>query len=95
MVVGVCHIEFLIHESQSLKSKRRVLKKVIANIQNRFNVSVAEVGSNDLWQRGEIGIAVVGSDKVVINSLLDKLLNYVEELGVAEVIDHHIELLDC
>ncbi|MCK4739133.1 MAG: DUF503 domain-containing protein [Deltaproteobacteria bacterium] len=94
MVIGICHVEFLIHESCSLKSKRRVLKKIIANIQNRYNISVAEVGSNDLWQRGEIGIAVVGNDKAHLNSLLDKALNYIETLGLAEVIDHSIEFFN-
>ncbi len=93
MVVGVCHILFIVHESNSLKAKRQVLKKLVDKIRNRFNVSVAEVGSNDLWQKGEIAISTVGTDGAVINSLLDKVLNFVEDLGIVEVIDHSIELI--
>lgn len=94
MVVGVCHIDLLIHDKQSLKGKRQVLKKLVDNVRNRFNVSVAEVGSHELWQRAELGVSVVGSDRAVINSLLDKVLNFIEGLHLVEIIDHQIELVN-
>jgi len=95
MVVGVCHIGILIHDNRSLKGKRRVLKKVMENVKNRFNVSVAEVGSQDLWQRAEIGVSAVGSDGSVINSLMDRILNFIEGLHVVEIVEHDIELINC
>ena len=94
MVVGVCHIDLLIHDKQSLKGKRQVLKKLVDNVRNRFKVSVAEVGSHELWQRAELGVSVVGSDRAVINSLLDKVLNFIEGLHLVEIIDHQIELVN-
>ncbi|MFZ3072242.1 MAG: DUF503 domain-containing protein [Thermodesulfobacteriota bacterium] len=94
MVVGVCHIGLLIHGSQSLKDKRQILKKVIEGARNRFNVSVAEVGSQDLWQKAEIGISVVGSDVSVINSVVDRLINFIEDMHAAEIIDHDIEFIN-
>lgn len=94
MVVGVCHIGLIIHGNHSLKGKRRVLKKVVDKVKNRFNVSIAEVGSNDLWQRAEIGLTAVGNDRAFINSLLDKVVDFIEGLHVAEVIDHHIEVIN-
>ena len=94
MVVGVLQIDLHIHESQSLKAKRGCLRKVVSRIRNTFEVSVAEVGSQDLWQRAKIGIAVIGNDRSVVNQRLDHVLNFVDSLGTAEVIDHSIELIN-
>lgn len=95
MVVGVCHIDLLIHGNHSLKGKRQILKKVIERVKNRFNVSVAEVGSHDLWQRAEIGLSIVGNDRAFVNSLLDKVLDFIEDLHIVEVSDHEIDLINC
>jgi uncharacterized protein YlxP (DUF503 family) len=94
MVVGVCTVTLVLHDSHSLKDKRQVLKSVIEKVRNRFNVSVAETGSNDLWQRAEIGIAAVGNDKAFVNSVLDHVLNFIEGMHMAEVTDSGIELLN-
>lgn len=95
MVVGVCGISLLIHDSQSLKDKRQVIKSLQEKVRNRFNVSVAEVGSNDVWQRAELGVAAVGNDRAFINSVIDKVVNFIEDLHVAEIIDHRIEIINC
>ncbi|MFQ5736554.1 MAG: DUF503 domain-containing protein [Thermodesulfobacteriota bacterium] len=95
MVLGVCHITLMLHDCHSLKGKRKVIKSVMEKVKNRFNVSVAEVGSNDLWQRAEIGVCVVGNDRAFINSVLDKVMNFVEGLALAEVTGHDIELINC
>ncbi len=95
MVVGVCHIGLLIHDNHSLKGKRQVLKKVVERVKNRFNVSVAEVGSQDLWQRADIGVSTVGSDKALINSLLDRVVNFIAGLHIFEIIDYEIEIINC
>ena len=94
MVVGVCTVTLVIHDSHSLKDKRQVLKSVIEKGRGRFNVSVAETGANDLWQRAEIGIAAVGNDKAFVNSVLDRALNFIEGMHLAEVTDTGIELLN-
>jgi uncharacterized protein YlxP (DUF503 family) len=54
---------------------------------------VAEVGSNDVHQRAEIGFSLIGNDKSLINSKLDKALNFVDMLGLAEIIDTEMELI--
>jgi uncharacterized protein YlxP (DUF503 family) len=95
MVVGVCHICLLIHDNHSLKGKRQVLKKVVGKVKNRFNVSVAEIGCHDLWQRAEIGFSAVGNDRAFINSLLDKVVDFIEDLHIVEIIDHDIEVINC
>lgn len=94
MVVGICQVDLIIHSSNSLKDKRQVLKAIIGRVKSRFNVSAAEIGDNDVWQRSQIGFAVVGNDSGHINSMLDKTLNFIESLHMAEVIDHRIEIMN-
>jgi uncharacterized protein YlxP (DUF503 family) len=93
MVVGVGAITFRLHDCHSLKEKRRVVKAVIAQLRNNFNASVAEVADNDMHQQAVVGFSMVGNDKAVINSKIDKLFNLAEELGLAEVIDTEMELI--
>jgi uncharacterized protein YlxP (DUF503 family) len=92
MVVGIGIITLRLHECRSLKGKRKIVKSIISQIRNKFNASVAEVGSNDIYQRAQIGFSLVGNDKSVINSKLDKTFNLVDALGLAEIIDTEMEL---
>jgi uncharacterized protein YlxP (DUF503 family) len=94
MVVGIGIVTFRLHDCHSLKGKRRVVKSIIAHVRNKFNASVAEVGMNDVHQRAEIGFSLVGNDRQVINSKIDKIFNMIEELGLAEVIDSEMEIIN-
>ncbi len=94
MVVGLGHIALRLHGCRSLKEKRQVVKTVIHRLQDKFGVSAAEVGANDMHQRAEIGLALVGNDRLLINSMLDKIFNFVDNLGLAEVIDTEMEILN-
>ena len=94
MVVGVLQLDLRIHDCQSLKAKRGVIRQLISKVRNTFEVAVAEVGDQDLWQRARLGVAAVGNDKSVINQRLDHVLNFVESLGIAEIFDHRIELIN-
>lgn len=93
MVVGICKIDFLIHDNHSLKGKRKIVKAVAGKVGSRFNISIAEVENNDLWQRGSFGIAVVGNDKRYLNSMLDKILNFIDGLNLIDIVDHTFEFI--
>ena len=93
MTVGVARITLRLHDNQSLKEKRRIIKSMIARSRNRFNVSVAEVADQDLHQRATLGVAVVGSDQRILNSLLDRIITYMDSLHLADLIDQQIELI--
>lgn len=62
MLVLLARVDVRIPGCSSLKEKRHVVKGIIAAIRSRYEVSVAEVGAHDLWQRSELGVAVVGAD---------------------------------
>jgi hypothetical protein len=93
MVVGVCHLDIIVPEECSLKGKRKVIKSLMARVRDKFNVSIAEVGGYDLWQRTNIGICVVGNDRRFINTSLDKVIDFVEALGAIEVIRSNMEFV--
>ena len=93
MVVGTGKIIFRLHDCHSLKNKRKIIKAIISRLRQNFNASVAEVGANDIHQRAEIGFALVGNDRMIINSKIDKLFNLADELGLAELIDTEMEII--
>ncbi len=92
MVVGTGVIVIRIEGCRSLKEKRRVVKSMIARLQNAFNIAVAETGDNDLHQRAEIGFALVGNDRGVVNSKIDKVFNMAENLTLAEILTTKMEI---
>ena len=94
MVVGVGIITLRLHDCRSLKGKRRIVKSIIQQVRNNFNASVAEVGSNEVYQRSDIGFGLVGNDRQVINSKLDKIINMVEALCLAEIVDTDMEIIN-
>jgi uncharacterized protein YlxP (DUF503 family) len=84
---------FRLHQCRSLKEKRKVVKAIVARIRNQFNASVAEVDDNDIYQRIVIGVSLTGNDRQLINAKLDKLFNFAETLGLAEMVDSQLEII--
>ena len=93
MVVGIGIVTFRIHGCRSLKEKRRIVKSLVRQVQNNFNLSVAEVVAHDIYQKAEIGFSLVGTDQRVINSKSDKILNWWDNSGLAEIIDSDLEII--
>jgi uncharacterized protein len=92
MFIGVCTIEMHIPESGSLKTKRHSLKSLKDRIRNKFNVSVAEVDHNDLWQKASLAVAAVSNDKSYLNQTLDHVLDMVRSVPEVSLLDYHIEI---
>jgi len=93
MVVGVCKLDLRIPENHSLKEKRHVLRKLIDRVRTRFNVAISEVGDNDLWQRAQMGFCTVGNDRRHINSSLDKVIYFIEQMNLVEMVRTEIEII--
>jgi hypothetical protein len=93
MVVGVALVELHVHDSQSLKAKRGVVRSVVARVRGRFNCAVAEVGGQDTWQRAVLAISAVGGARPEVRRVLERAVAFVEELHLAEVVGSDLELL--
>ena len=93
MIVGVAAIELQVHGSQSLKEKRGVVQSIVRRLRGRFNVAVAEVGGQELWQRALLGVGAVGSDEGVVRQVLERSIAFAEETHLAEILRSEIEIL--
>ena len=92
MFVGVCQVELLLPDSDSLKAKRFVLSSVKTRIQNKFNVSIAEVDHNDLWQRAVLGMALVTNEQKLIDQTFNRILQFLDNEDRLEVLKHQLEI---
>jgi uncharacterized protein len=93
MVIGYGVINLRIPESGSLKEKRSVLNRILKRTQNEFNVSIAETGNLDNYKFAEISFAVVGNDSRYINGKVDRLIGFIDNLHVAEMLSSKIEIM--
>jgi len=93
MIVGAAAVELVIHGSRSLKEKRGVVRSISQRVRNRFHISVAEVGGQGTWTRALLGFATVGHDAVVVRQVLERAVDFVESLALAEVAASDVEIL--
>ncbi len=93
MVIGVCRVELHLPDRHSLKEKRQVVKSLKDRIRREFNVSIAEVGDQDLWQRAVLAAACVGTDRAYVNGVLDRLLRMVEREDGVEIVRSELEFV--
>ncbi len=93
MVVGTIQLEIFIPGSNSLKAKRRVVKSLTQRLRSKFNISVAEVDANDLWQRATLGIALANGNRTLAREILTKVLDTVERDGNLQVLDYEISVV--
>lgn len=94
MVVGTLKIVLMLHDNRSLKGKRKVVRSIVDRTKNKFNVSVAEVGSNDLWQRIELGVCTVANDRRHVDASLASVMSFLESLHLAEILDYETEVIN-
>jgi uncharacterized protein YlxP (DUF503 family) len=94
MHVGVCTIDLRLPGNGSLKGKRRVVKSIVTRLTREFNVSVAEVEDQDLWQRAVLGVACVSSSASYAHRQLERVVQWIESNRLElELLDYQIELL--
>ena len=93
MLVGICQIELFLPNSSSLKEKRFTLNSLKTKIRNRFNVSVSEVGDTGKWQRGTLGIALVSSEKRLIDQSISQILNMIDNDGRTIILNYSVEVV--
>jgi uncharacterized protein YlxP (DUF503 family) len=93
MRVGTLRVRLLIRESRSLKDKRGIVKSIKDRLRNKFNISVAEIGSLENKQVAEIGAALVANDGRYLQSVLSKVCRFIRMNPFAELTDSEIEII--
>jgi uncharacterized protein YlxP (DUF503 family) len=94
MHVGVCTIELRLPGNGSLKGKRKVIKSVVRRVGQKFNVSIAEVDAQDLWQRAVLGVSCVSASSGYAHGQLERVVQWIEDNRPdVELLEYHIELL--
>ena len=94
MTIGACKIRLHLPENLSLKGKRQVLKSITTRVRNKFNVSVAEIDDQNLWQLTTLGICCVSNNKRYINEVLSKVVDFITNGRFeVEMLDYEIEML--
>ena len=93
MIVGVCTVELFLSDSQSLKDKRQVLLSLKERLREKFNLSVAEVDGQDLWQKAVLGMACVANEGRHCNQVLDQAINLIGSNPCVEIVQSRIEML--
>ncbi len=93
MFVGVARLTLQIPDSGSLKSKRQVLRRVTDRVKARFNVAMAEVDDQDLWQKAGLALAVVGNDRRHVDEQMEKIIHFIEEMYIAPLMARETEIL--
>ncbi len=94
MHVASCTITLQLYGVSSLKEKRRILKSLMTRLPQQFNVAIAEVDYQDIWQTAEIGLVTVGNDQAYLHGLLEKTIAWIERSKFEVTLEsYHIEFL--
>ncbi len=94
MVIGVCTIKLYLPSVHSLKEKRSVLKSIVTRVSREFNVSIAEVDLQDMWQTAVLGISTVSNDAAYAHSVLEHVVKWIEvNRPDVQVLEFAVEML--
>lgn len=93
MVIGVLSLEFFLPACRSLKDKRRILLRFKDRVRGRFNVALAEVDFQDVWQRSRIAVVTLNSDAKVVDQMLRRIQDEAEASLEGEVVKSEISYL--
>jgi len=93
MVIGLLTLEIHLPGARSLKDKRQVLRGFVARLRKRFNVSVAEVEHQDLWQRAGLAVVAVNTDRVHLEATLQSVAGEAATTRDAELVGQQMEIL--
>ena len=86
-------VELHLPDVASLKEKRHVLKGLKEKVRARFEVTVAEVDHQDLWQRATLAVAYVSADARHANEVIAKAMDCIEDHVEGRVLDTSVEIL--
>ena len=77
-IIGTCVLELFISDSHSLKDRRQVINSLLDRLHDRFNVAAAQLDQHNSWTQATLSVACVGNETRHVNTVLNKVLEYVE-----------------
>jgi len=92
-VIGYMTLSLHIPQAQSLKDKRHVLKGIVEGMRRKYNVSIAEMGEQNLHQRATLGVACVSNDQAQVHRVLEAVHGAIESRPDALVCAVAMEML--
>ncbi len=92
MPIGLLTLEIHLPDAHSLKDKRQVLRSLKDRLRGQFNVAVAELDHQDLWQRAVVGVVSLSGDVQHLQQSLQAVFAESERLLGRDLIGHEIEL---
>ena len=93
MHVGLLRVDLRLPAAQSLKDKRRQILRLRERIKQKFNVSISEVGEHDKWQRLDLAIVMVNTDRVPIDQVFGKIISLIAGNSDVEILDQRVEYI--
>jgi len=93
MPVGLLTLELHIPDAQSLKDKRQVLRSLKDKLRRQFNVAVAELDHQDVWQRSVVGVVTLSNEEKHVNEVLQKVLDEADRILGSSLINQAIEII--
>lgn len=93
MVIGVLELDLRLFSPNSLKDKRSLIRGLISRIRNNFNVSVSEIGYQDLGQRTLVGVALITGERSFAQRVLSKIMKFVEKERDVSLVDSKMQVL--
>jgi uncharacterized protein YlxP (DUF503 family) len=92
-VIALLSLDVHIPEAHSLKDKRMVVRRLKDRLRSKFNIAVAEVEHQELWQRSQISVVTVGSDDSSVRQTLEHALLDAERSTPECIIQGTIEII--
>lgn len=94
MTIGILRLVLFIQNSNSLKEKRMVLFSLKAKLRNNFNVAITlDRDDEDKWQKATLVVVGVEKDRKNMNSILSKIINFIERFGGLDLINYEMEMI--
>ncbi|MEG0013204.1 MAG: DUF503 domain-containing protein [Cellulosilyticaceae bacterium] len=94
MVIGIARIKLIAPWVRSLKEKRMVVRSIIGKVRSRFNVAINEVEELDTHQTIIIGLSQVSNNRVVVESMINQVIDYIEGNTEANISDIEVEIIN-
>lgn len=92
-VIALLIVDIQIPHAQSLKDKRAVVRRLKDRLRSKFNVAVAEVDHQDVWQRSQLSVVTVGPDEAYLNQMLQHALEEAERSAPECTVQGNIEIV--